>query len=142
LESPRIFRKWAAISTLAATVEQRVYVVSGGEKMHANIYCALIGHPGTGKTRSIYRGRAYYMETEEPHSAPTSMSASSMIDALANNKRSVMMPEPDGPIEYNSMYITADELSAFMKAYDEEAIGTMSAFYDPRAYGQPRRGND
>lgn len=142
LESPRIFRKWAAISTLAATVEQRVYVISGGEKMHANIYCALIGHPGTGKTRSIYRGRAYYMETDEPHSAPTSMSASSMIDALANNKRSVMMPEPDGPIEYNSMYITADELSAFMKAYDEEAIGTMSAFYDPRAYGQTRRGND
>jgi len=82
------------------------------------------------------------METDEPHSAPTSMSASSMIDALANNKRTAMLPDPDGPIEYNSMYITADELSAFMKAYDEEAIGTMSAFYDPRAYGQTRRGND
>jgi len=40
------------------------------------------------------------------------------------------------------MYITADELSAFMKAYDEEAIGTMSAFYDPKAYGQTRRNND
>jgi len=74
--------------------------------------------------------------------APTSMSASSMIDALTKNKRTAMLPEPDGPIEYNSMYITADELSAFMKAYDEEAIGTMSAFYDPKAYGQTRRNND
>lgn len=147
LESPKIFRKWAAISTLAATVEQRVHVVSGGERLHPNMYCALIGHPGTGKTRSIYRGRDYYLTTDEPHVAPTSMSASSMIDALAKNKRSIMMPKADKPGEvepydYNSMWITADELSAFMKAYDEEAIGTMSAFYDPRPYGQTRRGGD
>jgi len=127
---------------VAATLEQRVYVVSGGDKLHANLYCALIGHPGTGKTRSIYRARDYYMTLEGAPMAPTSMSASSMIDALTKNKRTAMLPEPDGPIEYNSMYITADELSAFMKAYDEEAIGTMSAFYDPKAYGQTRRNND
>lgn len=123
-------------------MEQRVYVVSGGQKLRPNIYCALIGHPGTGKTRAIYRGRDYYILTDEPHPAPTSMSASSMIDALDRNKRNVMLPEPDGPIQYNSMYITADELSAFMKAYDEEAIGTMSAFYDVNPYGQTRRGGD
>jgi len=127
---------------VAAAVEQHVYVVSGGEKLHANIYCALIGHPGTGKTRCVHRGRDYYMTMEGAPAAPTSMSASSMIDALTKNKRTAMLPQPDGPIEYNSMYIMADELSAFMKAYDEEAIGTMSAFYDPRAYGQTRRNND
>jgi hypothetical protein len=141
LEAPVIWRKWAAISTLAATVEQRLYMVSGGERLSPNIYCALIGHPGTGKTRCIKRSRRYYMETEEPHLAPTSMSAASMIDAVAKSKRSVMMPV-DGPFEYCSMYITADELSAFMKQYDEEATGTMSTFYDPQAYGQTRRGND
>jgi len=127
---------------LAAAVEQRVYVISGGDKLHSNIYCALIGHPGTGKTRSIYRARDYYMTMEGAPIAPTSMTDASMIDALTHYKRTAMLPEPDGPIEYNSMYITADELSAFMKAYDEGAIGTMSAFYDPKAYGQWRRGND
>jgi len=122
-------------------VEQRVYVRSGGDRLYPNIYCGLIGHAGTGKTRSIYKGRDYYMTIEEPHPAPTSMSAASMIDSLSKYKRKILMPE-DGPLEYNSMYITADELSAFMHKYDEEAIGTMSAFYDPRAYGQTRRGND
>src|SRR6266702_5390602 len=78
LESPRIFRKWAAISMIAATLEQRVYIVSGGDKLHANLYCALIGHAGTGKTRSIYRARDYYMTMEGAPMAPTSMSASSM----------------------------------------------------------------
>jgi hypothetical protein len=126
-------------------MEERIYMISGGEKLHPNIYCALIGHPGTGKTRSIHRARDYYVTIDEPHPAPTSMSAASMIDALKQNKRSVMMPLDDGgvePIEYNSMYITADELSAFMHAYDEEAVGTMSAFYDPRAFGQTRRTNE
>jgi len=105
LEAPLIWRKWAAISTIAATVEQRLYVISGGERLTPNIYCALVGHPGTGKTRCVKRSRRYYMEIDEPHLAPTSMSASSMIDAMSKNKRSVMMPD-DGPFEYNSMYIT------------------------------------
>ena len=85
------------------------------------------------------------MEMEDPRIAPTSMSASSMIDALAKSKREIMSKTPDNTIErfeYNSLYITADELSAFMHKYDEEAIGTMSAFYDPNPYGQTRRGND
>src|ERR1700757_4543912 len=80
LESPRIFRKWAAISALAAVAEQKVYVVSGGERLHPNIFCGLIAHPGVGKTRSIRMVKRYYMETPEPHGSPTSMSASSMID--------------------------------------------------------------
>lgn len=114
---------------------------SGGEALHPNIYCALVAHPGVGKTRCVHAAKAYYLETPEPMTAPTSMSASSMIDAVAKAKRSIIRL-PDGQLEYNTLYITADELSAFMHKYDEEAIGTMSAFYDPRPYGQTRRGND
>jgi hypothetical protein len=137
LESPKIFRKWAAISVLAAAVEQKVYVISGGDKLHPNVYCALVGHPGTGKTRSIYKARDYYLTLEKPHVAPTSLTGASMVDALTARKRIVITPT--GPLEYNSMYITADELSAFMSVYDQGAVGTMSAFYDPRAYGHERR---
>jgi hypothetical protein len=112
LESPIIFRKWAAISVISAAIEQKVHMISAGDLLYPNMYCALIGHPGVGKTRSIKRAKRYYMELEDPKNAPTSMSASSMIDALAKRKRQVM--GPDGPFDYNTMYITADELSAFM----------------------------
>jgi hypothetical protein len=144
LESPELFRKWAAISTIAAVVEQRVHVISGNEKLHPNIYCFLVGHPGVGKTRSIRAAKKYYLEMPDPRNAPTSMSASSMIDAVAKSKRNVVIANGGGmdQLEYNTLYITADELSAFMHKYDDEAIGVMSDFYDPQPYGQTRRGHD
>lgn len=140
LESPEIFRRWAAITTIGAVCEQKVYLQTSSI-LHPNIYCFLVGHPGVGKTRTVRAVRRYYLETPEPHAAPTSMTGASMIDALSASKRTFIRL-PDGPLEYNSMYITADELSAFMHKYDEEAIGIMSAFYDPDEYGQRRRGND
>jgi hypothetical protein len=108
------------------------------------VYCFLVGHPGVGKTRSIRAAKRYYMETADPRPAPTSMSASSMIDAVAKSKRNVVLTNGKDldQLEYNTVYITADELSAFMHKYDEEAIGVMSDFYDPQPYGQTRRGND
>src|SRR6266436_1343940 len=141
LESPVLFRKWAAISTIAAAIEQRVYVVSGNERLHPNIYCFLVGHPGVGKTRSIRAAKRYYLETPDPRPAPTSMTAASMIDAVAKSKRNVVFSNGKDmdQLEYNSIYITADELSAFMHKYDEEAIGVMSDFYDPQPYAQTRR---
>lgn len=142
LEAPRVFRQWAAISTIAAAIEQKVYVASGGSQLFPNVYCFLVAHPGVGKTRVIMAAKRYYMETPDPLAAPTSMSASSMIDAVTKAKRTIVRM-PEGPLEYNTLYITADEMRAFMHQYDEEAIGVMSAFYDPTTpYGQTRRGND
>lgn len=141
LQSPLLFRQWAAISTLAAVLEQKVYVVSGGSNLYPNVFCFLVGHAGVGKTRSIIASKKYYLETPEPLAAPTSMTASSMIDAVAKAKRTIVRL-PEGPLEYNTIYITADELGAFMHEHDKEAIAVLSAFYDPTPYGQTRRGND
>lgn len=121
-------------------MEQKVYLRTAGI-LHPNVYSFLVGHPGVGKTRVVRKARQYYLETVDPHIAPTSMTGSAMVDTLASSKRTIIRL-PDGPLEYNSMYITADELGAFMHKYDEEAIAIMSAFYDPDEYGQRRRGND
>ncbi len=114
-------------------------MISGGDKLNANLYCGLIAHPGVGKTRSIRKARAYYNQTDTPFNAPTSLTEASMIDALTARKRSVMMPPDHEVFEYNTMYITADELNAFMGVHDQAAVGTMSAFYDPDPYGHERR---
>jgi len=142
VESAHIFRKWAAITTIAATLEQKVWFTTSAQ-LFPNLYTFLIGHPGVGKTRTITAASKFIMELPEPHIAPTSMTMASMTDCLVESKRSIHRL-PDPPLEYNSMYIMADELSAFMHEYNLEMIGGLTTFYDVVAlpYGQYRRGKE
>jgi len=125
-----------------------VWLVTNRGPLVPNIYCFLVAHPGVGKTTTISESERYYMQTPEPHKAPTSLTGASMVDALAKAKRFIPSvkdprdPEGKAPLDYNSIYITADEITAFMHKYDDEAIGILSHCYDPREYGQWRRGNE
>jgi len=125
-----------------------VWLTTNRGPLVPNIYCFLIAHPGVGKTTTITEAERYYLQIPEPHKAPTSLTGASMVDALIKAKRFIPSakdprdPEGKAPLDYNSMFITADEITAFMHKYDDEVIGIMSAFYDPREYGQWRRGNE
>lgn len=105
------------------------------------MYNVLIGHPGTGKTKTIRAVKSYLQEVTDFHFAPTSMTAASLVDALCDAKRMIIQL-PDPPMEYNSMLIAADELGTFVHKYDDEMIAILSAFYDPDPYGQNRRGKE
>ncbi len=140
LESPEIFRRWAAIGSIAATLEQKVWLQTSSA-LYPNLYVFLVAHPGVGKTRTVRAVKRYFTELPEPHIAPTSVTASSLVDALVKAKRTLIRI-PEGPLEYNSLLIAADELTAFMHKYDDEMIGVLSAFYDNDIYGQHRRGNE
>lgn len=137
LESPAIFRRWTAISTIASALEQKVWVTTT-RPLFPNLYIGIIGHPGVGKTRTIRECRSLTMTLHEPHIAPVSMTAASLVDYLVKSKR-FMVRLPDPPLEYNSMFICADELGAFVHKYDNEMIAVLSSFYDPDPYSQARR---
>jgi len=139
LDSPAIFRKWAAISTLAAVVEQKVWLTTS-RPLFPNIYTLILGHPGVGKTRTIREARSYVVDLPDFHLAPVSLSFASLVDSLVEAKR-LLVRLPDPPLEYNSMYICADELGTFVHKYDDEMIAGLSAFYDPDTYTRERRVN-
>lgn len=111
--------------------------------LYPNLYTFIIGHPGVGKTRTIRAASKFFLELPEPHIAPTSMTMASLTDCLVESKRTIIqLPNP--PMEYNSMFIMADELSAFMHKYEEDIIGGLTTFYDVDVlpYGQHRRGKE
>lgn len=130
-----------AISTLAAVLEQKVWIKTGKGTLYPNLYVTLIGHPGMNKTVTIRRARRYLQEVPEFHFAPTSVTTASLIDSLVDAKRTIIQL-PDPPLEYNTMMIAADELGTFIHKYDDEMIAVLSAFYDPDPYGQNRRGKE
>src|SRR5437879_11246615 len=140
LDAPTIFRKWTAISTIAAVLEQKVWVRTS-RPLFPNLYALIIGHPGVGKTRTIREARNLVHELPDFHLAPISLTFASLVDSLTAAKR-MLIRLPDVPLEYNSMYICADELGAFIHKYDDEMIAGLSAFYDPDPYSQNRRTRD
>lgn len=71
------------------------------------------------------------------------MTFASLVDTLTNAKRTITTTaDPANPMQYNSMYICADEIGAFIHKYDNEMIDGLSAFYDPDPYQQVRRTAD
>lgn len=140
LNSPEIFRKWTAITSIAAALEQKVWIKTS-RPLFPNMYNMLVAHPGVGKTRTINEGRHYVQDLPEFHLAPISMTFASLIDTLVKSKRVIIRPGED-PMEYNSMFICVDEMGAFIHKYDNEMIDGLSAFYDPTPYQQVRRTSD
>jgi hypothetical protein len=141
LESAPIFRKWAAISTIGAVLEQKVHVYTSGA-LYPNLYVFLVGHPGVGKTRTIMAARSYVNDLTDFHIAPTSMTMAALVDCMVEAKRSVPN-ENMLMFDFHSLSIYADELTAFMHKFEDELIGGLTTFYDVVVpYGQHRRGKD
>lgn len=109
--------------------------------LYPNLYVFLIAHPGVGKTRTIMEAKHYVQQLPEFHLAPISMTFASLVDSLVKAKRSLIQPDGD-LIEYNTMFICADELGTFISKYDNEMCDGLSHFYDPNPYQQVRRTSD
>lgn len=143
LEAPVLFRKWTAIATIAAALEQRVWLTTS-DRLYPNLYTILVGHPGVGKTRTIMKGRAFLDELEGFHIAPTSMKMASLVDALLAAKRNIVRHYPvQSSEEFHSMSLLMDEWGSFMHAYDDELVAGLTTFYDVTVpYEQHRRGKE
>lgn len=108
--------------------------------IYPNIYVFIVGHPGVGKSRTIYEGRMLYNTIHEPKLGPISMTSAAMMDRLVRSKRQYPATGPDGALmDYNTMYICADEMGAFISKYDKEMTDNLSSLYDVQQYDQERR---
>lgn len=140
LESSPLFRKWAAIATISAVLEQKVWVTTSSN-LYPNLYVFLVGNAGIGKTRAITTAMSFVRELPELHLGATSMTMASLVDHMNEAKRTIIQL-PEAHLEYNSLYICADELSAFMDQFDSGLIAGLTTFFDCTPYSQGRRVND
>lgn len=140
VETPLIFRRWVAIATIAAVLEQKVWITTSSA-MYPNLYTGLIAQPGVGKTRIIAEAAKLLLKLPDPFIAPTSINSSSLVDHLVECKRTIINMG-SAPLEYNSMILLADELGTFMSEYENSLVAELTSFYDVTAlpYGQRRRG--
>lgn len=137
LESPVAFRRWCAISTLASVLERKVYVTTSAP-LYPNLYTFIVGDAGIGKSRPINFSTTLLRQIDGIHLGATSMSMASMVDHMVEAKRTTIVP-PHEAVEYRSLHLRADELSAFLNEYDKDLIPGLTTFYDCEPYSQGRR---
>src|SRR6266576_809623 len=142
-QSSERYRRWAAISTIAAAIERKVWVKTASGNLYPHLFVILVGLPGSGKTVAMNAGVSLFKELitdQGPHLSPTSMSAASMSDALASAVRKILRPtENPAFVEFNSLFIASRELGVLMPMYDNSFMSTLTDIYDGEEYRQTRR---
>src|SRR5882762_1235708 len=139
LESPEIFRRWAAISTIGATLEQKVWAHTT-DRIYPNMYTFIVGHPGVGKSRTIAAARRLCESIEGYPIGPQSVSKASLVDALKKSRRSVTNVALGISEEYNSMMLFSDDWQVTMSEWNRELIAGLTTFYDVIAsYAEMKR---
>lgn len=139
LPSPAIFRKWSAISAVAATLERRCYVSTSMSVVYPNMFVLLVAPPGVGKSVGIKHAAELVQRTNEIHLAPEDVTKASLIDAMQEAKKIFTVP-PKIMLEYHSLFVAADELGVLLPSHDLAFLNTLNVLYDNRPrYKETRR---
>lgn len=140
ITSPPLFRKWAAISTLAGAMERKVWVRSLGSYLYPNMYVVLVAPPGVGKTEVTWRVRNLWDSLEDHFIAATSVTKASLIDELAESNRRWITNNMSNPVEhFNSLLMCINELGVLIPAYENEFMNTLTDLWDCKHYSERRR---
>jgi len=138
-QSPEIFRRWAAASTIAGALERKVWLVVGKRQLFPNLYVLVAGGPGIGKTDSLREVVKFWNHLPDLHVAPSSVSRASLTDSLHEAVRSVLRPSEGTFAKFNSLQVCAEEFGTFLSAYETEFMSTLNHLYDCVGYKEKKR---
>lgn len=140
MPSPELFRKWAAIGTVAASLERKVWLISQREIVYPTLYVFLVADPGAGKTRPVVTAEKLMRSAlSSTHViAKSSLTKASLVDELADAARTIYTPGQD--LHFHAMFISCHEFGLFMPEYDTKMLNALIYFYDCEPYTEKTRG--
>lgn len=145
LPSPELWRKWAGIFILGASLERRVWVKTSIGQLFPNIYLVLVGPPGVGKTIMTSQVRNFLFQLSEDgdkngfHISAASETHASLIDSLKDATRHFLTDAME-PVSYNSLTVISNELGVLLPEYDSAMMSKLTDIYDAHPYSERRRG--
>lgn len=136
-------RKWAAIYSVAAALERRVWVRTKNSVTYPNIYVLFVAPPGVGKSAAIEAAEPLVLSLEDHHFGASSLTKAAMIDELKDATRRFIRPTENPPIvQFNSLALFSSELGVLIPEYDREFMATLTDLWDCLSYKERRRTKD
>lgn len=140
VNSSELFRRWGAISAVAAALERKVWVRTSSGMLYPNVYVILVADPGVGKTVVTAPIQRLLKTIETHHTAATSLTAAALIDDLQDAARQFTNMAAAVPVvRYHSLYVVSDELGVLLPKYETEFMSKLTAIYDCYDYSERRR---
>lgn len=142
LSSPKLFRKWAAITALGACLERRVWVWTSKGPTYANMFVILVGRPGIGKSEAInnirnivkgtYSKDLWRIATEL---IPYDVTKGAMLDKLSKYTRYGLDPWADTiglkeRVKYHSAFLAVSELGDLVREHDHQLLSALHSLFD------------
>lgn len=117
-----------------------MWVFTNRSNLYPNLFIVLIAEPGIGKSVVTRKIRELWQSLDEHHVSPTDVSKASLIDALVEADRKLVMPEKIPPVfQFNSLYIVSNEFGVLLPAYDAPFMNTLTDLYDGSDYDERKR---
>jgi len=144
INSPQIYKKWAALSTIGAALERKVWVkVKRFPPLYPNLYTLILGASAVGKTNAIVLAGRLFDELKDHHLTPMSVTRAALADVLNEADRRIMRPGENPPlVHFNAIYLRSNELATFLSGYDADFMGLITDLYDNHGYSERRRNSN
>ena len=128
-EPSSLYRRWVAISVMAAVLQRKCWLNLGIETFYPNFYIVLVGPPAARKGTAIGPGREFLDTLGVPLAADES-SRQKLVAALQN--AAVAEPTETGVNYHASLTIISSELTVFLGYQDIALLTYLCDWYDCR----------
>ena len=132
--SPERFRRWAALVTIAAILDRRVWTsIRPGKVLYPNIFGLLVGPPGTGKTMALSAARAVLKTQAHVALSADSITHARFIEMLG--ERAKVVETVDGvPCRRATAALVFSEWGTFLRKPENDTLSMLAQVYDCEDY--------
>lgn len=140
LESPEVFRKWAAISLISGVAQRRLWCNVGKGALFPNQYIMLVSPPGIGKSVVINLIEDLWKNIPGLFLGENKTTIQGLLDNISLAACPVTMNGV--PVNTHPLTVAPREYGTFMVAYDLTVLNILNDFWDcPREFSERTRGN-
>lgn len=130
LPSPPIFRTWAAIATIAGSLQRKVWTNIQGRNLYPNQYIFLIGPPASGKSTACDLARTFLCGVSSVHLTPSRITEAALYVDLSEAECTYTNPELNEVIHHHSLTAYISEIAVFLRRGDSQFLDSLTHLYD------------
>ena len=127
---PPQFKEWAALWTISAALERRVWTITQGDPCYANLYVLLVAPSGAGKGVTIRTARTLVGSLGSDRLSASSMTAAYFQQVLAENERSYVNPLTKDPEPFHALNISSPEMMVLFPGTDNDLFANLTDAWD------------